>query len=58
LLALFGIIVLPSGLMLWNGLGKHFGLSGQPNPIDKRAAWETAAAAVLLIVLELVLAQS
>jgi hypothetical protein len=28
MLWLFGIVTIPAGLLMWNGLGKHFGLGG------------------------------
>jgi hypothetical protein len=56
-LVVFGIVALASGLTLWNGMGTHFGLSRPSVPIDKRAAWGMSAAAVLLVAIELVVAQ-
>ncbi len=55
-LAIFGIVALASGIVLWNGVGKHFGVSQEPLPIDKWSAWGMAVAVALLVVFELVLA--
>ncbi|MGE5193225.1 MAG: M50 family metallopeptidase [Deltaproteobacteria bacterium] len=52
-LIIFGIAALASGLSLWNGLGRHFGLGTRPESTDRRAAWAMSAATVALIVTEL-----
>jgi hypothetical protein len=52
-LAIFGFAGLASGLSLWNGLGKHFGLGKSPSQIDKPAAWGMSACAVVLVIAEL-----
>jgi hypothetical protein len=38
-------------------MGTHFGLSRPSVPIDKGAAWGMSAVAVLLVAIELVVAQ-
>ena len=53
-LFIFGTAGLASGLYLWNGLGKHFGLGCNATAIDRKAAWAMSGATVLLVVLELV----
>jgi hypothetical protein len=57
-LATFGVVALASGFALWNGIGRHFGLSRQPIPFDKGATWGMSAALVLLLVIELVISRS
>jgi hypothetical protein len=54
-LAIFGIAGLASGLYLWNGLGKHFGIGKPVAPPDKCAAWGMSACAVVLMIAELLL---
>jgi hypothetical protein len=54
-LVVFGIAGLASGLSLWNGLGKHFGLGKPASDIDKSAAWGMTAWAVALLIVELLL---
>ena len=57
-LILFGIAGLASGLYMWNGRGRHFGMGRDASPIDRKAAWMMSAAAALLIVCELCIAGS
>jgi len=52
-LAVLGITGLASGLALWNGLGKHFGLGKPVAPPDKAAAWGMSACAAVLLIAEL-----
>jgi hypothetical protein len=53
-LFIFGVAAIASGLYLWNGLGKHFGLGINATATDGKAAWAMSGAVVLLILLELV----
>jgi hypothetical protein len=48
-----GIAGLASGLYLWNGLGRHFGLGKPVAPPDRSAAWGISACAVVLLIAEL-----
>jgi hypothetical protein len=45
-LYLFGAIAMPVGLWLWNGLGSHFGLGRNAEPVT----WPTATGSLLLLV--------
>jgi hypothetical protein len=47
-LALFGIVVAPPGLWLWNGQGKHFGLGDAHVVVSPRVALATLVAFVAL----------
>jgi hypothetical protein len=57
LLWMFGLVTIPTGLWLWNGLGSHFGLrnSGRVDPL---VTYLMLTLAVVLVVLELVFASS
>lgn len=35
---LFGIVCMPAGLWLWNGLGSSFGMGANVEPVDRRVA--------------------
>jgi hypothetical protein len=48
LMVLFGLVTVPTGLFLWNGLGPHFGLGEAGGKVDHKAA--TVALALVLIV--------
>ncbi|MCA9214127.1 MAG: M50 family metallopeptidase [Planctomycetales bacterium] len=47
---LFGLVTVPSGLWLWHGLGRHFGLSGKP--VSSRAAVGSVLVLVVVVILE------
>lgn len=49
---LFGLLTIPAGLALWNGLAKHFGLGPQRQAVSARQAYGSLALLVLVIVLE------
>src|SRR5205814_8443872 len=53
LLWLFGAIASPPGLWLWHRQGPHFGLGKAKGKVDRRAAYATLAACVLLLALGL-----
>ena len=53
-LLFFGIVTLPLGLLLWNGLGPRFGL-GEGGRVDTRVAILSAGLLVSTVVVELVL---
>jgi len=55
LLIVVGLAAVAAGLWLWNGLGKHFGLGEARGRVDRRAAVGTAAALVVVLLLELAL---
>jgi hypothetical protein len=55
LLWLFGVITIPLGLWLWNGLGPHFGLGPAHGQVDRGVAYALVAATVLVIAIELTL---
>jgi hypothetical protein len=55
LLWLFGLVTIPTGLWLWNGLGPHFGL-GNSGRVDPLVSYVMSTLTVILVVLELVLA--
>lgn len=57
LLWLFGLVTIPTGLWLWHGLGKHFGL-GPGGHVERAHAYVMLAMAALVIALELVLSSS
>jgi len=50
----FGLLTVPAGLYLWNGLGPHFGLGETKGNVDRRAAVAALLAFVLLVIVELV----
>ena len=56
-LAAFGVVTIPAGFVLWNGLGPSFGIGKEPRPI---AAWHAAwvlAVFALVVIAELVWTQ-
>lgn len=52
---LFGAATVPLGLWLWNGLGRHFGLGSQAEPISAKLASVVTAVATILFLAGLVL---
>lgn len=52
-LVAFGVVTIPAGLALWNGLGPQFGLGAGAQSISWRAALWSSAILVITIVLEL-----
>jgi hypothetical protein len=54
---LFGLIALPAGLYLWNGLGPCFGLGRAQGVVDRRAAYLSAGLLVTVVCLELAFIQ-
>jgi hypothetical protein len=57
LMILFGLVCVPTGLFLWNGLGKCFGLGDAQGKVDRNAALVTLAIVLIVAVVE-VLADS
>jgi len=51
---LFAIVTLPTGIVLWNGQGEHFGLGKACGRVDK---WAAVASAVLLLLYLLIAPQ-
>ena len=52
-LLMFGAVTLPSGLLLWHGLGRHFGLGQNADPVEPRAAYVCAGLLLLTVLVEL-----
>ena len=52
LLWLFGMVTVPLGLWLWNGLGPNFGLGQAGGKVDRIAAYGSAALLLVVVVLE------
>jgi hypothetical protein len=55
---LFGVITIPLGLYLWNGLGPHFGLGQAARKVDRGAAYLSCALLLVAVVLEAVFSSS
>jgi hypothetical protein len=53
LLWLFGLITIPIGFWLWNGLGKHFGIGAGPYTMNPVAAYTMVAILALIVGIEL-----
>jgi len=49
---LFGLVCVPSGLFLWNGLGKCFGLGDAQGKVDRNAALGTRVLVLTVMVVE------
>ena len=49
----FGLLPIPAGLALWNGLGPQFGLGPQAQPLPPRLAWGCLALLALVVIAEL-----
>ena len=55
LLWLFGVVTLPLGLYLWNGLGPRFGLGAAAGKVDHRVAYVSCTLLLLTLILEVAL---
>jgi hypothetical protein len=55
LLWMFGVITIPLGLWLWNGLGPQFGLGSRGGEVDRAAAYVMLGLLVMIVVIELAL---
>ncbi len=53
LLWLFGLLTIPCGLWMWNGLGPHFGLGTGRGSVDHAVAYAVAALLLATIAVEL-----
>ena len=49
---LFGALTIPTGLLLWHGLGSHFGLGETHSPVGRTAIYLSAGLLILTLVLE------
>jgi hypothetical protein len=52
-LVLFGVVTVPLGFYLWNGLGPHFGLVPKNGKVDRRMAVVVSLCLVVVVVTEL-----
>jgi len=52
LMLLYGLVCVPTGLFLWNGLGPHFGLGEAQGKVDCKAALVTLAIVLIVVVVE------
>lgn len=57
LLVLFGVCTIATGLWLWNGLGKSFGLGDHAEPVDVRHIGWITGALLLIAAAEAILSQ-
>jgi hypothetical protein len=53
---LFGMVTLPSGLWLWNGVGKYFGFGKYGECVDRSVAYVVTLILLVIIALELAFA--
>jgi hypothetical protein len=54
-LVVFGLIAIPLGLWLWNGLGPHFGLGTARGKVDRKAAVGITIALFILALSEVLI---
>jgi hypothetical protein len=52
LLAGFALVTIPAGFWLWNGLGRHFGLGPESNPVSQTQGVVLLIALVIVLVAE------
>ena len=50
----FGLLSVPLGSYLWNGLGSHFGLTGAYGEVSSQAAFASCGLLTLIVIAELV----
>jgi len=55
---LFGIVTLPLGLYLWNGLGPNFGLGQAAGKVDRVAAYLSCVVLWVVVVVEMAVSSS
>jgi hypothetical protein len=53
LLWFFGLITIPLGLWLWNGLGLYFGIGNNHGEVSRAAAYLTLVLLMMIVVIEL-----
>ena len=51
----FSIPAVAAGLYLWNGLGPHFGLGNAQGKVDRKAAFGTAIALLIVVCTEILI---
>ncbi len=49
----FGIVGIPSGFVLWHGLGRHFGLRSADGEVDRVVTIRTFGVLLIIVVIEL-----
>jgi hypothetical protein len=54
LLILFGLLCFPAGLILWNGLGPHFGLGASRGRVDRCAVLWSLGLLLVIVLAEVV----
>jgi hypothetical protein len=52
LMLLFGLVCVPNGLFVWNGLGPHFGLRKAGGKVYHKAALLTLALVLIVLIAE------
>ncbi|HUG67179.1 MAG TPA: hypothetical protein VMM76_05485 [Pirellulaceae bacterium] len=52
---LFGLISVPFGFFLWNGLGSHFGLGRKNGEVSRQAAFTSCGLLISIVVAEVML---
>ena len=50
LLWVFGLVTIPSGFVLWNGLGPSFGLGEADGKVDAKAAYVSLVMLITMLV--------
>jgi len=50
----FGVLTIPAGLVLWNGLGPHFGLGLDRRPVPRALVISSIGLLAITVVLELI----
>ena len=51
-LIVFGLVCVPLGLSLWNGLGTHYGMGRSSGEVDRRAALATLGLVLIVVLVE------
>ncbi|MEQ8788388.1 MAG: hypothetical protein RIC55_18910 [Pirellulaceae bacterium] len=54
---LFGLLTAPAGMLLWNGLGRRFGLGEARGRVDQRAAYVSASLLIATVATMLLLSK-
>lgn len=54
-LIVFGLVCVPLGLFLWNGLGPHFGMGRTSGEVDRSAALGTLGLVLIGVLVEVVM---
>jgi hypothetical protein len=53
MLIIFGLVCVPAGSCLWNGLGPHFGLGKVKGEVDRRAVRWALGLVLIIVVVEI-----